>query len=60
MSKQLPDGYHTVTPALTVKQGPEAIEFYKRAFGAQELCRMHGPTAASCTPRSRSATRGSC
>jgi PhnB protein len=43
MSKQLPDGYHTVTPALTVKQGPEAIEFYKRAFGAQELCRMHGP-----------------
>jgi len=43
MSKNIPDGYHTVTPALTVRNGAEAIEFYKRAFGAQELMRMHGP-----------------
>lgn len=43
MSKNSPDGYHTVTPALTVRNGAEAIEFYRRAFGAQELMRMHGP-----------------
>jgi len=43
MPKQVPEGYHTVTPALTVKHGAEAIEFYKRAFGAQEVMRMNNP-----------------
>jgi PhnB protein len=43
MPKQVPEGYHTVTPALTVKNGAEAIEFYTRAFGARELMRMPGP-----------------
>lgn len=41
--KPIPEGYHTVTPHLTVKGGAEAIEFYKRAFGAVELHRMMGP-----------------
>ena len=41
--KPIPDGYHTITPYLIVKDGPRAIEFYKKAFGAQELFRMAGP-----------------
>jgi PhnB protein len=41
--KPIPDGYHTLTPYLTVKGGPKAIEYYKRAFGAKERFRMPGP-----------------
>lgn len=36
-------GFHTVTPVLTVKDGSRAIDFYKRAFGAEELLRVDGP-----------------
>jgi PhnB protein len=43
MAQPIPDGYHTVTPALTVRNGAEAIEFYKRAPGAKELMRFAGP-----------------
>ncbi len=39
----IPAGYHSLTPSLTVKNAPEAIEFYKRAFGAQALSRAQGP-----------------
>jgi len=41
--KPIPDGYHTLTPSLTVKDGAKAIEFYKKAFGAQERMRIPGP-----------------
>jgi PhnB protein len=41
--KAIPDGYHTVTPYLIVKNAGSAIEFYKKAFGAVELFRMPGP-----------------
>ncbi len=41
--KAIPDGYHTVTPYLIVKGAKRAIEYYKRAFGAEELFRMDGP-----------------
>jgi uncharacterized glyoxalase superfamily protein PhnB len=41
--KPIPEGYHTVTPYLTVRGAANAIEFYKKAFGAQELARMPGP-----------------
>lgn len=41
--KPIPVGYHTVTPGLTVKDGTRAIDFYKRAFEAQERFRMEGP-----------------
>lgn len=41
--QRIPEGYHTVTPHLVVENAAEAIEFYKRAFGAQELCRMPAP-----------------
>ncbi len=39
----IPEGYHSVTPYLIVKDAPRAIEFYKTAFGAEELFRMDGP-----------------
>jgi len=41
--KPVPDGYHTVTPYLFVKGAHEAIEFYKKAFGARDLGRMAMP-----------------
>ena len=41
--KPVPEGYHTITPYLSVKDGEAAIEFYKKAFGAQEHMRMPGP-----------------
>ena len=34
--KPIPEGYHTLTPFLTVKDASRAIEFYKQAFGAQQ------------------------
>jgi PhnB protein len=43
MAKPIPDGYHTLTPTLTVRDGAKAIEFYKKAFGAQERMRLAGP-----------------
>jgi PhnB protein len=42
-TKPIPDGYHTATPYLIVNGAAEAIEFYKRAFGASELLRMTDP-----------------
>jgi PhnB protein len=42
-TKPVPEGYHTVTPALIVRGAPAAIDFYKRAFGAEEIARMEGP-----------------
>jgi PhnB protein len=41
--KPIPDGYHTATPYLIVKGAAQAIEFYKKAFGATELMRMPQP-----------------
>ena len=41
--KPIPDGYHSVTPAIIVRGAAQAIEFYRQAFGAQELSRMLGP-----------------
>jgi PhnB protein len=41
--KPVPNEYRTLTPALTVRNGAEAIDFYKEAFGAQERYRMATP-----------------
>ena len=41
--KPIPDGYHTITPYLSVKGASDAISFYKKAFGAEELVRMPMP-----------------
>jgi PhnB protein len=41
--KPIPEGSHTITPHLVVRDAARAIDFYKRAFGAEELARMPGP-----------------
>jgi len=38
--KPIPDGYHSVTPYLICEGAADAIEYYKKAFGATELFRM--------------------
>ena len=42
--KSIPDGYHSVTPYLSIKGAAQAIEFYKRAFSATELFRLVAPS----------------
>jgi PhnB protein len=42
-ARPIPEGYHTVTPALVVRGGAQAIDFYARVFGARELGRMSTP-----------------
>lgn len=41
--KKIPDGYSAVTPYLTVKGAAQAIDFYRRAFGAEEVMRFPSP-----------------
>ena len=41
--RPIPDGYHAVTPYLIVKGAAQAIDFYKKVFGAVELVRFGGP-----------------
>jgi uncharacterized glyoxalase superfamily protein PhnB len=43
MAHPIPDGHHSITPHLVVKGASEAIAFYTRAFGAEELSRMPFP-----------------
>jgi len=44
--KAIPDGYYSLTPYLVIKGAAEAIEFYKKAFGAEEVMVMPGPGGA--------------
>lgn len=39
----IPEGYHSVTPYLIIKDAAKAIDYYKQAFGAVELFRMQAP-----------------
>jgi len=41
--KPIPEGFHSVTPCLSLKDSLDAIEFYKKAFGAKELGVFPGP-----------------
>lgn len=41
--KAIPEGYHSITPFLVVKNCTDAIEFYKKAFDAEERYRMNMP-----------------
>ena len=41
--RPIPEGMHTITPHLICAGAADAIEFYKKAFGAVELTRMPGP-----------------
>jgi PhnB protein len=42
-AKSTPEGMHSVTPHLVCAGAAQAIDFYKQAFGAEELMRMPGP-----------------
>lgn len=41
--KPIPEGYHSITPYLSIKGAAKAIEFYKHAFGASECFRLVTP-----------------
>jgi PhnB protein len=41
--KPIPEGYHTIIPYLSIKGAADAIEFYKKAFGASESMRVAQP-----------------
>jgi len=43
----IPEGYRTLTPSLRIRGAARAMEFYKQAFGAEEVCRMAGPDGQS-------------
>jgi PhnB protein len=42
-AKSTPAGYHSVTPSIIVPDAAQAIDFYTRAFGAEEVNRMPAP-----------------
>jgi PhnB protein len=42
-AQAIPKGYHTVTPSLFVAGAAKAIDFYKKAFGAEERMRFPSP-----------------
>ena len=42
-AQAIPKGYHTVTPSLVVAGAAEAIDFYKKALGAEEIMRFPAP-----------------
>jgi PhnB protein len=42
-AQAIPKGYHTVTPSLVVAGAAKAIDFYKKALGAEEIMRFPGP-----------------
>src|SRR3954451_1099360 len=39
----IPPGHHTITPQLTLDNAAPAIEWYKKALGAEEVTRAVGP-----------------
>lgn len=43
MVDPIPEGYHSVTPYLTVNNASAAIDFYSNAFSARERMRVNGP-----------------
>jgi len=43
MTRPIPEGFHSPTPHLVATDGAAAIEFYKKAFGAQEQTRILMP-----------------
>jgi uncharacterized glyoxalase superfamily protein PhnB len=42
----IPEGFHTVTPYMTIKDASDAIEFYKEAFGGDGDFSLGGPGRA--------------
>lgn len=44
MTQPIPNGYHTLTPSFTFRDSKKAIEFYKKAFGAEVIDLMPNPS----------------
>jgi PhnB protein len=42
--KTIPEGFHSVTPYLSIKGAAEALNFYKQAFNATEMFRLPMPS----------------
>lgn len=42
--KPIPDGFHSLTPHMVVKGAAKAMEFYAKAFGAEEVMVMKDPS----------------
>lgn len=42
-AKPIPEGFHSLTPMIVCKDAPGAIDFYRRALGAEELSRLVAP-----------------
>ena len=42
-AKPVPEGYHSITPQLVLDDAARTIEWYKKAFGADEISRSVGP-----------------
>jgi uncharacterized glyoxalase superfamily protein PhnB len=58
--KAVPEGFHTLTPHLTVRDARRAIDFYQKAFGAEVLASLMVSKERSCMLLSRSAIPCSC
>ncbi|MFB3906770.1 MAG: VOC family protein [Candidatus Eisenbacteria bacterium] len=43
MTRPIREGFHSLTPHLIVRGAAEAIDYYKKAFGAEERGRMASP-----------------
>jgi PhnB protein len=41
--RPIPEGFHTITPHMVVRGVADAIDFYRKAFGAEELYRNLAP-----------------
>ena len=39
----IPVGYHALTPYLVCKGAAQALDWYQKAMGAEEMVRMPGP-----------------
>ena len=46
-AQPIPEGFHTITPYIAVQGAGEAITFYEKAFGAEEILRRPGPDGKS-------------
>jgi PhnB protein len=42
-AKAIPEGYYSITPQLTLDNAAQMLDWYKKAFGAQEISRSLGP-----------------
>ena len=42
-AKAIPDGFTSITPHLVIKGAAKALDFYKKAFGAEEVMRLECP-----------------